>query len=171
MVAHELVHGRTLQSDLPFPILRRLGRSIFNGPEGIRTLDLYSAIVALSQLSYRPWSIDNAILSSTPGIVKLAKLSRHTIAFRFWPLWGTGHQSAFAFPNSQEFIASLSSVLFLHTPCGEPLYWYTGIAKQPLTDVSSSGPTGPTCALAGAHHLHNARHPSTHGSSSQTHKL
>jgi hypothetical protein len=24
------------------------------GPEGIRTLDLYSAIVALSQLSYRP---------------------------------------------------------------------------------------------------------------------
>ena len=29
------------------------------GPEGIRTLDLYSAIVALSQLSYRPGSKAN----------------------------------------------------------------------------------------------------------------
>ncbi len=28
----------------------------FGGPEGIRTLGLYSAIVALSQLSYRPKS-------------------------------------------------------------------------------------------------------------------
>ncbi len=31
----------------------------FGGPEGIRTPDLYSAIVALSQLSYRPGSADS----------------------------------------------------------------------------------------------------------------
>ena len=35
---------------------------ISSGPEGIRTLDLYSAIVALSQLSYRPASEWNGSL-------------------------------------------------------------------------------------------------------------
>ena len=39
------------------------------GPEGIRTPDLYSAIVALSQLSYRPGS--KRIVVLVPGGVKM----------------------------------------------------------------------------------------------------
>ena len=44
------------------------GASKIYGPEGIRTLDLYSAIVALSQLSYRPGQ--RRIVSSRVGPVK-----------------------------------------------------------------------------------------------------
>ncbi len=40
------------------------------GPEGIRTPDLYSAIVALSQLSYRPVVILTLILRPHPAPVK-----------------------------------------------------------------------------------------------------
>ncbi|GEM_PF-5843134 len=45
-----------------------LGYANSGGPEGIRTLDLYSAIVALSQLSYRPGA--RVILAGRQGIVK-----------------------------------------------------------------------------------------------------
>ena len=46
------------------------------GPEGIRTPDLYSAIVALSQLSYRPE--DSRIVAVCTTSVKVKFLVKHS---------------------------------------------------------------------------------------------
>ncbi len=50
------------------------------GPEGIRTLDLYSAIVALSQLSYRPFDFPASILAGRQRVVKQAAATNRATA-------------------------------------------------------------------------------------------
>jgi hypothetical protein len=50
------------------PVLRK--EQLSGGDEGARTPDLDSAIVALSQLSYVPWCVDNNILwRSCKGVI------------------------------------------------------------------------------------------------------
>src|SRR5690348_15709540 len=60
-------------------MLARCGRG------GIRTLDLYSAIVALSQLSYAPFFVSSVVIvAQGQGRVKGKSIARLTIRFTGW---------------------------------------------------------------------------------------